>query len=121
MMMEELNVIGMPEEANDYEFVLCYYDTEHQLHYVMHTENGFKAESEAKSFTNPLILHNVRIQGKRREEPKCRRYRISGSYMATFIAKNEEEAEELFTEEIRKQTGDFVSFDNFYVDEVWED
>lgn len=120
-MMEKLNVIGMPEEANDYEFVLCYYDTENQLHYVMHTENGFDAEAKAKSFTNPLILHNVRIQGKRREEPKCRKYRISGSYMATITAKDEETAEALFVHRVGTLTNDFEDFDSFYVDEVWED
>ena len=121
MMMEELNVIGMPEEANDYEFVLCYHDCEGQLHYVMHTESGFQADLEAKSFTNPLILHNVRIQGKRRKEPKKKMFTITGRFSARVVATDEDEAEELFTEEIRKQTGDFESFDEFFVDEVWED
>lgn len=61
----------LPSWASDYEFIVCYRDVNEDLFkFYAVAEQGFHAEqlcSEIKSDTvETIIIHNVRIQGKRR-------------------------------------------------------
>lgn len=75
----DLNSIrGLPAEANDYEFIVVK-QTPTGLDYVAHTEHGWEAEEVALAEPYALVLHNVRIQGKR-EKPKKKYYTFSGMW-----------------------------------------
>ena len=62
----------LPSWASDYEFIICYRDVNKNEPFKFYSvaEQGFYAEqlcSEIKSDTvETIIIHNVRIQGKRR-------------------------------------------------------
>lgn len=61
----------LPSWASDYEFIVCYRNNKDELFkFYAVAEQGFHAEqlcSEIKSDTvETIIIHNVRIQGKRR-------------------------------------------------------
>lgn len=65
--METINILNMPKEANNYEFVVI---TEQDKNtYLFHGAyaDGFMAEQEA-TLIHGLILHNVRIQGYKDNE-----------------------------------------------------
>lgn len=53
-----------PKEASDYEFIVAY-KNKNEIEYFTHSTNGFEAEKTANSLKNGIIIHNVRIQGKR--------------------------------------------------------
>ena len=62
---------NIPEEAFDYEFIVCFKDEKKKkdfLFYFSYTVDAFEAERTCLSLYNmgvePIILHNVRIQGK---------------------------------------------------------
>lgn len=61
--MEALNILNMPEYANDYEFVVVRKIDDYFWFWGAYAE-GYKAERIARDIDG-LIVHNVRIQGKR--------------------------------------------------------
>ena len=61
--MEKINIKNCPKEAFNYEFIVV----SNNLEYIAHTTNGFEAENFAKQ-ADGFIIHNVRIQGKRKEK-----------------------------------------------------
>lgn len=59
-----MKVIGAPEYAAQYEFGVYEKIGEDEYEWVASCANGFKAEQIAKEeCINPVIFHNVRIQG----------------------------------------------------------
>ena len=62
--MENLNVMNAPADAFDYEFVVVREIDGDYWFWGKYTD-GFKAEQVALE-VGGLIVHNVRIQGKRR-------------------------------------------------------
>ena len=91
----DLNSIrGLPDEANDYEFIIVK-QTPTGLEYVAHTENGWEAEEVALAEPYALVLHNVRIQGKR-EKPKNKYYTFSGMWSWGCWAENIDDAKRQF-------------------------
>ena len=62
--MEMLNILNAPAYADDYEFVVVR-ELDGALWFWGAFEDGFKAEQVALE-VGGLIVHNVRIQGKRR-------------------------------------------------------
>ena len=63
--MEALNILNMPEYANDYEFVVVRKIDDYFWFWGAYAD-GFKAEQVALEIGDGLIVHNVRIQGKRK-------------------------------------------------------
>lgn len=63
--MEPIKIKNCPKEASDYEFIVVTKD----LEYIIHTINGFEADKLAHQIDG-FVIHNVRIQGKRREITK---------------------------------------------------
>lgn len=61
--MENLNVMNAPADAFDYEFVVVREIDGDYWFWGKYTD-GFKAEQAALEIDG-LIIHNVRIQGKR--------------------------------------------------------
>ena len=61
--MENLNVLNAPADAFDYEFVVARYVAGDLWFWGKYTD-GFKAQQAAMEIGG-LIIHNVRIQGKR--------------------------------------------------------
>ena len=61
--MENLNVLNAPDDAFDYEFVVVRKIDGDYWFWGKYTD-GFKAEQAALEIGG-LIIHNVRIQGKR--------------------------------------------------------
>ena len=59
----EINVIGCPPDAWNYEFIVVVMD-DGNYYYHSHHANGFDAEREALN-THGIVIHNVRIQGQR--------------------------------------------------------
>lgn len=61
---------NIPSYANDYEFVVCIKDDDFNFSFYSVAENGFVAEKDCDAIRElgkePVILHNVRIQGKKR-------------------------------------------------------
>lgn len=87
----DLNSIrGLPAEANDYEFIVVR-QTPTGLDYIAHTEHGWEAEEVALAEPYSLVLHNVRIQGKR-EKPKKKYYVFSGVWSWGCWAENLDDA-----------------------------
>lgn len=103
----ELKILGIPEEANDYEFIVVN-QTDNGLVYVGHCEDGFTAERIADDYAKPLIIHNVRIQGKRKPEPKERYYTFSGMWSWGCWAKSEDDAKRQF---------DAIYYDDISIDD----
>lgn len=62
--MEMLNLINAPDYASDYEFVVAR-QIDDALWFWGAFADGFKAEQVALE-VGGVIIHNVRIQGKRR-------------------------------------------------------
>lgn len=62
--MEMLNLINAPDYASDYEFVVAR-PIDDALWFWGAFADGFKAEQVALE-VGGVIIHNVRIQGKRR-------------------------------------------------------
>lgn len=62
--MEMLNILNAPDYADDYEFVVVR-ELDGALWFWGAFADGFKAEQVALE-VGGLIVHNVRIQGKRR-------------------------------------------------------
>ena len=58
-----MNLMNMPEYANDYEFVVAR-EIDGDFWFWGAYENGFKAEQVAMEIGG-VVIHNVRIQGKR--------------------------------------------------------
>lgn len=93
----DLNSIrGLPDEANDYEFIVVK-QTPTGLDYVAHTEYGWEAEEVALAEPYALVLHNVRIQGKR-VKPKNKYYTFSGMWSWGCWAKNIDDAKRQFAD-----------------------
>lgn len=61
--MDTLNIINAPDDAFDYEFVVAR-EVDGDLWFWGKFTDGFKAEQVALEIGG-LIIHNVRIQGKR--------------------------------------------------------
>lgn len=61
--MEQIKIKKCPKEASDYEFIVVTKD----LEYITHTINGFEADKTAQQIGG-LVVHNVRIQGKKKEK-----------------------------------------------------
>lgn len=61
--METLNILNMPTYANNYEFIVVR-KIDGDYWFWGAYANGFKAEEVATEIGG-LIIHNVRIQGKR--------------------------------------------------------
>lgn len=61
--MDTLNIINAPDDAFDYEFVVAR-EVDGDLWFWGKFTDGFKAEQVALE-VGGLIIHNVRIQGKR--------------------------------------------------------
>lgn len=66
---------GIPSYASEYEFVVCYKGEEEDpdtYYFYTVSDNGFMAEKACDEIRNngcgwePAIIHNVRIQGKKR-------------------------------------------------------
>ena len=106
----DLNSIrGLPDEANDYEFIVVK-QTPTGLDYVAHTEYGWEAEEVALAEPYALVLHNVRIQGKR-EKPKTQYYVFSGMWSWACEASSREEAIKLFDEAYAEDIN--IDFDHY--------
>lgn len=58
-----MNLMNMPEYANDYEFVVAR-EIDGDYWFWGAYENGFKADQIAYEIGG-VVIHNVRIQGKR--------------------------------------------------------
>lgn len=63
-------IFNIPSWAYDYEFIVCSLSYERtQADYWSVETNGWKAEEECEAIRKqglePIIIHNVRIQGKR--------------------------------------------------------
>lgn len=64
---------GIPSYANDYEFIVCYkgeLDDPDTYYFYSISDNAHMAEKDCEEIRNsglePIIIHNVRIQGVRR-------------------------------------------------------
>ncbi len=59
--------INIPSYANDYEFVVCFKSENNTLEYWSVETRGWEAEKQCNLIREkglePIILHNVRIQG----------------------------------------------------------
>ena len=59
--MENLNILNAPEDAFNYEFIVCR-EIDSDLWFWGKYSDGFKAEQVALEIGG-IIIHNVRIQG----------------------------------------------------------
>ena len=93
----DLNSIhGITAEASDYEFIVVVQRSD-GLYYMGAFEHRHEAEELALSFKTGLIIHNVRIQGKR-EKPKKKYYTFSGLWSWGCWAENLDDAKRQFDE-----------------------
>ena len=61
-----MRIKNCPSEAWNYEFIVVN-RIENEYEYVTHTTDGFLADSLANDLKNGVVVHNVRIQGKKRD------------------------------------------------------
>lgn len=87
------SIHGLPAEANDYEFIVVV-QREDGLYYLGAFEHGHEAEELALSFKTGLVIHNVRIQGKRK--PKKHYYVFSGCWSWGCWAESLDDAKHQF-------------------------
>lgn len=108
----QMNIINEPETAKDYEFIVVQEVDNDTWLFIGAYENGFDAEEKAKS-VGGVIIHNVRIQGKRKKIEK-KRYEFSGTWYWDCWAKNEEDAIRQFENACPE---DFdIDFNNYSID-----
>ena len=114
--MADLNIIGLPKNGFNYEFIVVTPSiVENEFLCRGCFKNGFDAEECCKHFQEPLVIHNVRIQGYRK--PK-KYYSFTGVWSWGCWAESQEEAERLFAE---SDIEDFEFIDGYDNVEIIDD
>lgn len=91
-----MKIKNCPNEAWNYEFIVAYNFSDGLVYYA-YTTNGFEAAKMAHEIENGIVIHNVRIQGCKKEKP-MKTYIFSGVWTYTCEARSREEAEEMFND-----------------------
>ena len=67
--MDKLNILGCPAYAWDYEFIVARKNTSGDGYYYLASfMDGFEADKFASLVSSGIVVHNVRIQGKKKKK-----------------------------------------------------
>lgn len=106
-----ISIKNCPDEAWNYEFIVCE-GFEDGLVYFKHFKNVTDAEAATRIMSNPIVVHNVRIQGYRDPRP-MKRFIFSGQWYWECFAHNLEEAKQKYYDEAGPDDFDFsCSYDD---------
>lgn len=89
-----MKIFNCPNEAWDYEFIVVK-KVGGDFFYICHTADGFKADKTANEYLNGIVIHNVKIQG-RKPTAKKKWFTFSGKWSWKCYAKDREDAETQF-------------------------
>lgn len=113
-MLENLNIIDYPEDANHYEFVVVAPAGNNEMLYIGSFTNGFAAERSAIAY-NGFVIHNVRINGY--EAPPKHKYSFKGTWFWECEATSREAAIDKFESECCPEDLEIAPYDDIYEEE----
>ncbi len=110
-MLENLNIIDYPEDANNYEFVVVAPAGNNEMLYIGSFTNGFAAERSAIAYKG-FVIHNVHINGYK--APPKHKYSFKGTWFWECEATSYEAAIDKYENECSLEDLVIARYDDIY-------